>query len=66
MDARTGGTITPYDDRHVLVAGGIVDQPSFIADLVERKHRRRCTTTQDIGVPQREFATATAYVWPAS
>ncbi len=58
VDARPGGTITPYDDRHALIAGGI-GVPSFIADL-SNGSVTALTTSQDIGA-QRTFATATAY-----
>jgi hypothetical protein len=58
VDEREGGTLTPYDDRHVLIAGG-VGQPSFIADL-SNGNVTALTTAQDIGA-QRTFATATAY-----
>jgi hypothetical protein len=55
VDARLGGTITPYDDRHVLIAGG-PGQPSFVADL-SNGSVTSLTTAQEIGAP-RIFATA--------
>ncbi len=58
VDARPGGTLTPYDDHHVLIAGG-VGLPSFIADIsngsiVQLAH------SQEIITP-RAFATATTF-----
>ncbi len=59
VDVRPGGTITPYDDRHVLVAGGDAGQPSFIADI-SNGTIAVLGASQEITTP-RAFATATSF-----
>ncbi|MEO7114066.1 MAG: hypothetical protein ABI183_26735, partial [Polyangiaceae bacterium] len=58
VDARPGSTITPYDDRHVLIAGG-VNSSSFIADL-SNGSVAQLGLSQEITTP-RAFASATKF-----
>lgn len=59
VDARPGSTITPYDDRHVLVTGGS-GLPSFVVDLSNGSSAQLAGATQEIGVARRD-ASATAF-----
>ncbi|HEX7667149.1 MAG TPA: kelch repeat-containing protein [Polyangiaceae bacterium] len=56
VDKRSGATITPYDDRHVLVTGGS-GQPSFVADLSDGSV---ASIDLDVRAP-RSNASATAF-----
>lgn len=58
VDTHPGGTITPYDDHHVLVAGGF-GQPSFIANI-SNGSITQLGLAQEITTP-RALATATKF-----
>lgn len=58
VDARPGSTLTPYDDRHVLVAGG-AGLPSFIVDFSNGSVTQLARSQESI--LQRSNATATAF-----
>jgi hypothetical protein len=57
VDFRPGATVSPYDDRHVLISGGTGGQPTFIADL---SNGSVASPSQDIITP-RAFASATTF-----